>query len=574
MRKSRIVIALLILVVIAGVITAIVLVAPKSSTQESPPNSNPVFSQPGTDQSGSDTQQPGATTLMTSAPAAAASSIGTALIKQADTVVLTSAQLRPQQTSLLTTFTTATPLPAFPLDTPELGGQLDRLQVKRVIAIGDAPEQTWRDAAGQRELIMAPAVPGAAAQPTPAPQPATTAAISPAAITSTSTPATSPPSATATASTEITAADQQLIEQASAQLRTQIGPVTTTPTDTKRPVILISREQSHPYAAALSTARAGKATVDLLDVADPRQRTALFRTPAPDAAPILALGPDFGNQANFDAEIHMAKTAPELPGGGTMVFPGRRMIAAYGHPDNSGLGILGRQNAPATVVRINKLVDEYAKLLPGQTILPAFEIIITVAHNDTPDGTYSTRHPSSKIQPWIDTIVKAGGYAVIDLQPGRQDFLTQAKMYEDLLKQPNVGLALDPEWRLKPNQRHLDQIGSVDAAEVNRVSDWLAGVVRENNLPQKVLTLHQFSRTMYSNRETLNTNHPELAFVLHADGQGSQPAKQGTWKMLRENLPPHIYMGWKNFYTKDTPMLTAAQTVDQVHPTPWFVSYQ
>ena len=39
-------------------------------------------------------------------------------------------------------------------------------------------------------------------------------------------------------------------------------------------------------------------------------------------------------------------------------------------------------------------------------------------------------------------------YVVLDLQPGRTDFLTQAKRYEPLLALPHVGLALDPEWRL------------------------------------------------------------------------------------------------------------------------------
>ena len=66
---------------------------------------------------------------------------------------------------------------------------------------------------------------------------------------------------------------------------------------------------------------------------------------------------------------------------------------------------------------------------------------------------------------------------VLDLQPGRSDFLSQAKQYASLLEQPNVGLALDPEWRLGPHQVPLRQIGRVSAAEVNRTSAWLADLV-------------------------------------------------------------------------------------------------
>jgi hypothetical protein len=67
---------------------------------------------------------------------------------------------------------------------------------------------------------------------------------------------------------------------------------------------------------------------------------------------------------------------------------------------------------------------------------------------------------------------------ILDLQPGRTDFLTQAMIYEEFLRLPHVGLALDPEWRLEPNQVHLRQIGSVDAAEINQVGNWLASLVR------------------------------------------------------------------------------------------------
>ncbi|OUD85835.1 hypothetical protein BC477_15610 [Clavibacter michiganensis subsp. michiganensis] len=43
-----------------------------------------------------------------------------------------------------------------------------------------------------------------------------------------------------------------------------------------------------------------------------------------------------------------------------------------------------------------------------------------------------------------------------------------------MLAQPGVGLALDPEWRLGPDQVPLKQIGSVSAAEVDATTDWLA----------------------------------------------------------------------------------------------------
>ena len=153
------------------------------------------------------------------------------------------------------------------------------------------------------------------------------------------------------------------------------------------------------------------------------------------------------------------------------------------------------------------------------------------------------------------------------------NFLTQAKRYADLLAIPHVGLALDPEWRLKPDQVHLTQIGSVGAAEVNATSDWLAGLTREHRLPQKLFVLHEFDTDMLANRRQIVTTRPELQTVIHADGHGIPSVKMDTWRRILVDLPPNVVMGWKNFYTEDTPMLTPAQTMN-VEPSPFFVSFQ
>ncbi len=167
----------------------------------------------------------------------------------------------------------------------------------------------------------------------------------------------------------------------------------------------------------------------------------------------------------------------------------------------------------------------------------------------------------------------AGVYVVLDLQPGRTDFLTQAQQYATLLAEPNVGLALDPEWRLAPDQVHLRQIGSVGIDEVNGVVTWLADLTRERALPQKLFVLHQFASRMISERERLDLSRAELAVMVHVDGQGSQPAKAGTWAALRQDAPAGLWWGWKNFLDEDVPMLTPEQSL-QVVPTPELFTYQ
>ena len=177
------------------------------------------------------------------------------------------------------------------------------------------------------------------------------------------------------------------------------------------------------------------------------------------------------------------------------------------------------------------------------------------------------------MQPWVTAARKAGVYVVLDLQPGRADFLSQAKAYTPLLEQPNVGLALDPEWRLAPDQVPLVQIGSVDIREVNATASWLANLTKQDKLPQKLFLLHEFRLSMLPDRQRLDTSHPELAYAVQMDGQGPQSTKLDTWHAVTADPPPNVRFGWKNFYQKDTPTRSPAATM-ALAPKPWYISYQ
>ena len=262
-----------------------------------------------------------------------------------------------------------------------------------------------------------------------------------------------------------------------------------------------------------------------------------------------------------------------LPHGGRTLFPQYSLVALYGSPDSPALGALGEQSMNASLDRAKQLTSLYQPLTTS-TVLPALEIIATTASaSPTDNGDYSRQSDAHSLLPWIIAAQKAGDYVILDLQPGRSDFLSQAKQYQDLLRFPNVGLALDPEWRLKPDQVHLAQIGSVDAAEINQTSTWLAQLTAENRLPQKLLLLHQFRLSMITNRESLDTTHPELATVIQMDGSGNQEQKQATYKTITQNAPPGVHFGWKNFYKQDSPMLPPQDTI-KVTPVPGYISYQ
>jgi hypothetical protein len=261
----------------------------------------------------------------------------------------------------------------------------------------------------------------------------------------------------------------------------------------------------------------------------------------------------------------------ELPYGGRTVLPGFRYVALYGNPDFPRLGSLGEQGIDETITRVRTLASEY-QALSAEPVIPTLEIISTIASAGlTENNDYSQELSIDKLRPLVDRAKTEKMYVMLDLQPGRTPFFEQIKQYEELLREPHVGIALDPEWRLLTEKdRHLVRVGSVSAEEINQTYTWLADLVKQYDLPQKMFLVHQFKLSMIQNREQLVTNRPELAFVLHMDGHGSFGQKIDTWNTIQQNLPPNIFMAWKNFYDEDKPTPTPVETMKQ----PWFISYQ
>jgi hypothetical protein len=328
-------------------------------------------------------------------------------------------------------------------------------------------------------------------------------------------------------------------------------------------------------AALAQTARAAGATVIPVTGTgdprgDPRAITALARSRPRD---VVAVGDEFAPVARLTRRVDVALTGIQLPGGGQVMFPGRRLVALYGHPGTPGLGALGEQDLAQSVTRARQRAGLYRPLSPLPTV-PTFEIIATVAEaSPGPDGTYSYQKPLDDLLPWVQRATAAGMYVVLDLQPGRASLLTQAQAYQSLLELPNVGLALDPEWKLQPGQRPLRQIGHVDISQVNSVVRWLAALTQRRLLPQKLLVLHQFQLQMIRDESQLDTSHDDLAILIHMDGQGTPGEKEATWDAVTGAAPRGVSFGWKNFLVKDHPMLTPAQTMTKV-PAPVMISYQ
>lgn len=324
-------------------------------------------------------------------------------------------------------------------------------------------------------------------------------------------------------------------------------------------------------AVAVANARAAGAQVAIVS-GDPRASVgAVSALGSPEA--VVGYGTSFGDAETFAWQSATAATGTELPGGGQLIFDGTRYVALYGHPGTPSLGVLGEQDTDETIDLAAERAADYADLTED-TVVPTLEVIVTVAAGTAgSDGNYSTEFPAENFVELIEAAADAGQYVVLDFQPGRANFLDQVREYEDLLEYPNVGIALDPEWRLAEDERPLEQIGSVRAREVNQVLHYLADFVQEHQLPQKMVVLHQFQQQMIRGRDNLDLSRDEVAVLIHADGHGTPEAKRETWRNVRSGAPEGMHWGWKNFIDEDSPMLTPARTY-RIQPQPDYVSYQ
>lgn len=292
---------------------------------------------------------------------------------------------------------------------------------------------------------------------------------------------------------------------------------------------------------------------------------ALAGTPAASAGPVLP-------QTSPSPAARV-----ELPRGGTTIFPKHVVVMAYGTAGTGSLGVLGEVPPEQAADRLLAGAIPYYKAA-GRAILPAFELITTVAQSSPgADGTYSFAQPAEQVQKYLDVARARKILLVLDFQPGRADFLDQVQAYEPFLRQPEVGIALDPEWVLKPGQRPSRQIGTTDAATINKVSAYLAGLVEQENLPEKLFIVHQFQTRMIPDREQVIAR-PGLSTVVHVDGFGPQNTKKDTYRVLSATQGAarpngQIFNGFKLFLDEDTNLMTPAEAM-ALSPQPDLVSYQ
>ena len=267
-----------------------------------------------------------------------------------------------------------------------------------------------------------------------------------------------------------------------------------------------------------------------------------------------------------------APTQQQLPGGGTQVFPGHRLVGFSGAPSSPALGAMTGDLAAAT----GQLRQQSAGYGTDRPVLPIVELIATVVQSvPGPNGDYAVAADDATVQQYLDAARAAGGILLLGIQPGSGDFLPAVQHYETWLTQPDVGVALDPEWAIEPGQVPGDVFGSTTGTELDGVSAYLDGLVTADHLPQKVMVYHQLHADIVTGQEAL-VDRPGVAVVKSVDGIGAAADKVGTYQRVMVGTPPFVHAGFKLFYEEDTrsgPLMTPEEVLALV-PQPEYVLYE
>jgi hypothetical protein len=269
------------------------------------------------------------------------------------------------------------------------------------------------------------------------------------------------------------------------------------------------------------------------------------------------------------AAVAAPPAPPALPRGGRSSFPAHRVVAYYGAPQSEELGALGIGTPASAARRLGRQARPYAR--PDRPVLPALELIAVIANRDAgQDGLYRARQPDAVIERYLRAARRARALLLLDVQPGASDFFTEVTRLERWLREPDVGLALDPEWRVAPGEVPGEVIGHVDSREVNAVTAWLAQLTAAHDLPEKLVVIHQFTDDMVD--DTTLQARDGLQIVLNADGFGTQPVKKSKYDAFTRRAPG-FEPGLKLFYEEDVGLMTPRQVL-RLRPPPDFVVYE
>ena len=182
------------------------------------------------------------------------------------------------------------------------------------------------------------------------------------------------------------------------------------------------------------------------------------------------------------------------------VLPFKRIVAFYGNLYSRQMGILGELPRKQMLEKLQGEVKKWQAADTTVEVIPALHYIaITAQQSPGKGGNYRLRMPFHQIDSVLSMAKEINALVFLDIQVGLSTLQKEIPEFEKYLKMPHVHFGIDPEFSMKGGQAPGKVVGSFDAADINYATEYLAKVVRENNIPPKILVVHRFTQAMVTN---------------------------------------------------------------------------
>ncbi|MEK9160521.1 MAG: hypothetical protein AAB440_00595 [Patescibacteria group bacterium] len=260
------------------------------------------------------------------------------------------------------------------------------------------------------------------------------------------------------------------------------------------------------------------------------------------------------------------------------LLPFNRIVAYYGNFYSTKMGILGEYSEEEVIRRLKEEKAAWEAADPETPVIMGIDYIAMTAQG-TPqeDGMYRLHMPNSHIDRAVEMAKKVDGIVILELQIGYSTLQEELPWLEKYLSMPEVHLALDPEFSMKPGALPPgDEIGTFSSVDINYAATYLQSLVQKHDLPPKILVVHRFTHNMVTGYQNIKPL-PEVQVVMVMDGWGFGAKKINTYNQVIYPEPVQ-FTGFKLFYKNDlkppsTRLLTPPEVLE-LTPSPSYIQYQ
>ena len=259
------------------------------------------------------------------------------------------------------------------------------------------------------------------------------------------------------------------------------------------------------------------------------------------------------------------------------VLPFSRIVAFYGNLYSKKMGILGELPKDEMLKKLQGEVAKWQAADSSIPVIPALHYVATTAQGAPgADGKYRYRMPSHQIDSIVNWARGIKALSFVDIQVGHSNVKDELPPLEKYLSMPDVHLGIDPEFSMKFGDKPGKRIGTFSENDINAAIDYLAAIVKKNNLPPKILVVHRFTQGMVTGAANIK-KIPEVQVVMDMDGWGDKILKRSTY-LRYIYKEPVMFTGFKLFYKNDTKtgadQLYSPEELLKFTPKPIYIQYQ